>query len=279
MSNKLTKSWLVPLGMAGVLFFAVRPTFAQVVEREANLAQYLTANDVEVGTEAVDEHSQVYYLFEKKKTYVSRDGQNKRHPHSSGEYIVWAGDINGAGQIYLYHIPTERLVQITSSSTNLKPNVSKNGQVVWERWIDESWQVFFFDGVKVSQLTSGDLSINPDIDDDFISYGRRDISGTWRSVVYSISKREAIEVAIGISSKRPKVRDGKIILAGTGREEVFPLTVDDLFLLDLLGPLSSNTPQTVTEEEIIEELEATLSAQVIELSPSPTSTPEATPNP
>jgi hypothetical protein len=47
------------------------------------------------------------------------------------------------------------------------------------------------------------------------------------------------------------IQDGKIILSGN---RVFPLTIDDLFLLDLPS-LTSNEPQTITEEEIIIELE------------------------
>ncbi len=264
------KNWLTPIIIASLLFVVVRPTFAQIAERQANLAQYLTANNVEVGIEVVDGYSQVYYVFEGQKTYVNKNNQNKRHPHSNGEYIVWAGDINGAGQIYLYHIPTNTIIQLTNSGTNLMPKVSKSGEVAWESWVDENWQVLFFDDKSVTQLTSGDMSRNPDVEGDYISYGRRDISGTWRSVVYSISKKEAKEVAIGISSKKPKVRDGRIILAGTGVEEVFPLTIEDLFLLNLSPLSTSPTPspaptlEVVTEEDIVEELQATSSAEMID---------------
>src|SRR3989344_3490335 len=70
-----------------------------------------------------------------------------------------------------------------------------------------------------------------------------------------------------------KVRNGKIILAGTGEEEEFPLTVDDIFLLDL-SPLT--IPNEVTVEEVALELEATPSAQTeTEITPTPFLTPES----
>ena len=291
--NKLIKPWLVPMIASLALFVVVRPTFAQIAERQANLVQYLSANDVEVDSEVVNGYHQVYYVFEGEKTYITEGNLNATSPASAGEYVVYRRNTGAGGDnTFLYHIPTAITIQLSGSSNNANPKVS-GGKVVWEGWVipsegEPGWQVFFFDGKSVKQLTSGDLSMHPDIDGDFISYGRRDVL-SWRSVVYSISKKEAKEVAIGISSKRPKVRNGRIILAGTGVEEVFPLTVDDLFLLDL-GPLSTSptpspspTPETVIEEEIAEELEATPSAAIEEAdesailaSPTPEPTPEAT---
>ena len=93
------------------------------------------------------------------------------------------------------------------------------------------------------------------------------MSGTWRSVVYSISKDKAKEVSTGISSKHHKVDDGKIVLA----DGEFPLTVEDLFLLDL-EPLA--TTNEVTTDDIAQELEATSSSQV-----EPEATPTSSPTP
>jgi hypothetical protein len=268
------KNWLTPIIIASLLFVVVRPTFAQVVERQANLAQYLTVNNVEVGKEVNNGYLRVYYLYEGSKNFVSQENQNSKHPHSNGEYIVWVTEIGDQpGQIFLYHIPTDSIIQITNSSTNLQPAVSRDGRVVWEGWIDGGWQVFFFDGKSVRQLTSGDISMDPEIEGDNIIYGRKDIVGVWRAVVYSISRDTTKEVITGIATKRPALENGKIILGrvgGKGGEE-FPLTVEDLFLLDL-GPLTVEDevvpsptpepqPETVTEEEIIEELEATPSAE------------------
>ncbi len=271
--SKFIKSWILPVFTAILVFVMVRPTLAQVLEGEANLAQYLTTNNVEVGSEVVDGYHQIYYIFQDNKTFITNGSLNSTLPDTEGEYIVYRKSINGVDQIFLYNLISQSTIQITNSGNNTNPKISA-GRVVWEGWTSDGWQVFFFDGTKVTQLTSGDLSMNPDVEGDYISYGRRDVSGTWRSVVYSISKKEAQEITIGISSKKPKVRGNKIILAGTGVEEEFPLTVEDLFLLDLApltvedevtpSPTPEPQPETVTEEEIIEELEATSSAEIID---------------
>ena len=236
---------------------------AQAVEEQFVLPQV-----EEVGVEVVDGYSQVYYIFGEEKIFVNLGDQNKRHPHMNGEYMVWAGDVGGAGQVYRYHIPTDSLLQITHFGTNLQPMVSVDGKVVWEGWVqdEDTWQVFFFDGKRSIQLTQGDMSRNPNIAGDYISYGRLDITGTWRGVVYSINRGEEVEVTVGIDAKELEVdEDGNILLTGSGRLKRFPLMVDDLFLLDL-EPLTTSGDDipAVTEDEIMMELEATPSAVIEE---------------
>jgi len=129
--------------------------------------------------------------------------------------------------------------------------------------------------MKITQLTSGDTSVNPGIEGDYIIYARKDITGTWRSAVYSVSKNRAVDVTTGIASKYPKVRNGKIILGGQGSEKEFGLNADDLFILDLIpltttesagtkedqatesAEVDNEIPETVTEDDIFEELNAT----------------------
>ena len=284
-NKRILVSWVAPILAAVTVFLIARPAFAQLATEQANLAQYLTANNVEVGSEAGENgFRQIYYVWQGQKHFITNSAYTNGEPDSQGEYITWMGQsASGAWQIFLYHIPTETIIQISSSQNNANSKVDKNGKVVWEGWApDETggkWQVFFFDGTKVIQMTFGDLSMNPDIDGDYIAYGRRDITGTWRAVLYSISKKEAKDITVGIGAKKPKVRGNKIVLAGTGDEEEFPLTIDDLFLLDLV-PLTATTsatlsaPETVSEEEIEEELQATQSASPVETIP-----PEPSPNP
>ena len=272
--KKLLTSWLVPIGVSLLLFLTVRPIMAQAVEEQFVLPQV-----EEVGVEVVDGYSQVYYIFGEEKIFVNLGDQNKRHPHMNGEYMVWAGDVGGAGQVYRYHIPTDSLLQITHFGTNLQPMVSVDGKVVWEGWVqdEDTWQVFFFDGKRSIQLTQGDMSRNPNIAGDYISYGRLDITGTWRGVVYSINRGEEVEVTVGIDAKELEVdEDGNILLTGSGRLKRFPLMVDDLFLLDfgLLATGSASLdsenagetdePKTVSYDDILEELEATDSAVIEE---------------
>ena len=44
--SKFIKSWILPVFTAILVFVMVRPTLAQVLEGEANLAQYLTNSQI-----------------------------------------------------------------------------------------------------------------------------------------------------------------------------------------------------------------------------------------
>lgn len=270
---------MVPIFIAGFAFFVVRPTFAQIVEGETNLAQYLGENNVEVGQEAKEGGPfQIYYFFQGEKTFVTDSVYTNEAPDADGEYITWMSQIGGSWQIFLYHIPTDSTIQLSASSNNANPKVS-GGKVVWEGWVNDppagGWQVFLFDGKSIRQLTTGDISMNPEIEGDNIVYGRKDVTGTWRAVVYSISKNESKEVATGIASKKPKLRNGRVILAGIGVEEQLPLT-EDLLVPFSATPTPTTTvsiPESVSFEEVAQELETTPSAQIEpEASPSPTPT-------
>jgi len=266
MSKKVI-SWLIPLFIAIFLFIAVRPTLAQLAQQETDFADYLLSNNVEVESEVVNGYHQVYYIFQDNKTFITNGSFNSTLPDTEGEYIVYRKSMNGVDQIFLYNLVNQLTIQLTASGNNTNPRISQ-GKVVWEGWTNDGWQVFFFDGKSVRQLTTGDLSMNPEIEGDNIIYGRKDVTETWRAVVYSISRNETQDITTGIAAKHPALENGKIILGrvgGKGGEE-FPLTVDDLFLLDLV-PLTVEdeiVPETVTEEEIIEELEATPSAEIID---------------
>ena len=263
---KIIKSWLLPFVIALGVFLISRPVIAQVLTQEEQLQELLASSSVVVDSEVGDNgFRQIYYQVNNNKTFITNTNYTNADPILDGEYVVWTSQKGSTWQIFLHHIPTNQTTQLTHSGNNVNPIID-NGNIVWEGWQSEGWQIFLFDGKSVQQLTFGDISMNADIKGDYIAYARRDVTQTWRAVVYSISRGEGKDVTVGTKAKHPKVRDGKIILT----DEPFPLTIEDLFLLDL-PPLTTEAetkPEVVTEEEIIEELEATPSATVKEATPS-----------
>jgi len=249
--NKIIKSWLLPLALAVVLFIVVRPVLAQTLE---------IPNIVSVGTESIDGYSQVYYETGGGRKFVTSGNINSKMPAFAGKYIAYVTDINGLGQVFLYDLTSETHTQLTFVGNNLNPKVDDKGRVVWEGWQDPNttWQIFFFDGLSTKQLTTGDTSLNPDFSGDHISYGRRDITGTWRAVIYSIKDNKSVDVITGENARNPKIKNGDIYLAaGSLVEEKFSLSVDDLFLLNL-APLSESTESSnIESNRVFDELNAT----------------------
>jgi hypothetical protein len=241
---KIIKNWILPLTIAIALFLLVRPTLAQVVA---------TPKDPAVGVESVDGYTQVYFDNSGTRQFITSGNINSSMPVSAGSYIVYVSDINGEGQIFLYDATSGTKTQLTFIGTNLNPKVDEKGRAVWEGWDGSTWQVFFFDGLSTIQLTTGDTSLNPEISEDYISYGRRDVTGTWRAVVYSIKEGKSVDVVTGEKSRKPTIRNGDIYLGTKESEEKFSLKVSDLFLLDF----TSINQSTESANPILEELSAT----------------------
>lgn len=274
--KKLLLSWLIPLLIASGLFLVTRPVLAQIVEaQEMGLSEYLATASVPVGEETLDGFRRVYYVYNGQKNYISPTGSNCFNPVSTGKYVVYLKYINGTPQVFLYDILTNFEIKLSYTESNNAPYVSREGNVVWEGWIpstssgqvDGLWQIYLFDGKSVTQLTSGDLAIGPFIEGDFVSFARRDITGGWKSSLYSMKTKSEKDITVGNKTQYTKLRGGKITfeLPGKGSEE-FTLTAEDLFTLDL-APLSStesanliqDNPSIVTVEEILQELEITSS--------------------
>ena len=255
--NRIVKNWLIPLFVAVAVFFVIRPVLAQTGD--------IPSPDA-VGVESIDGYSQVYYEVGGGRKFITSGNINSKMPAFAGKYIAYITDINGLGQVFLYDLASETRTQLTFVGNNLNPKVDDKGRVTWEGWQDPNitWQIFFFDGKSTRQLTTGDTSLNPNLSGDYISYGRRDITDTWRAVVYSINDNKSVDVTTGEKARNPKIKNGDIYLAAESlAEEKFSLSVDDLFLLNL-APLSESTESSNIESinTILDELSSTPSGIV-----------------
>lgn len=245
---KLIVNWILPVLIAAGIFLAVRPVLAQTVE---------TPKNVSPGTESVDGYTQIFYDNDGQKQFITSGNISSHSPYSAGNFITYVSDINGQGQIFLYNLASGARTQLTFISTNLNPKVNNKGQVIWEGWSGETWQVFFFDGAATLQLTVGDTTLNPEFGGEYISYGRRNSAGSWRAVVYSTTDKKSVDVTTGEETRKPKIgRDGEILLGDGGQK--FPLKASDLFLLDL----PSINESTSSGNPILEELNSTPSGVV-----------------
>lgn len=203
-------SWLGACCCTGFVFWFTRPTITQFLFHQQQVDALLRAGEnVSVGTETVNGYTQVYYEFEGKKTFITEGNFNHTNPSTEGEYVVWSKMINGAGQIQLYHLPTGLTLQLTNSRTNLNPQVNRDGQVVWESWINESWQVYLFNSLNLQRITRGRIALHPDIFGNEVVFSRKDEDGGWIAEQYSINDGSISEIRKGISAKYPSVdRDG-----------------------------------------------------------------------
>jgi len=229
---------MLPFLVGGAIFITARPTFAEFVIQNADVSQGPDSSEVTVGSEVGEnDFTQIYYEYADNKVFITSSNYTNGEPETDGESIVWMGQEGGSNwQIFLYDIISGETTQLSNSSSNANPRISK-GKVVWEGWADGGWQVFLYDTIRVTQLTSEGISVNPGIDGEYVVYGTKE-SGVWKTVAYSLLEKKTADVTVGEGAKRPKTKDGKVFLPlPEGGEKEFPLTLDDFFLLDLV-PLS-----------------------------------------
>ncbi len=256
MDKKNYRSWLITLGISLLIFTLTRDVFAGLLEEESGIEEYLLTSDVQVGSESgEDGFQQIYYVYRGNKVFITSTNYANGEPETDGEYIVWMGQAGANWRIFLYHIPTSTTTELSGGSNNTNPKISED-KVVWEGWHDGAWQIFLFDKTSVKKLTNGNGAVNASIEGDYVVYSERSEAEQWTAVGYSISQDDYVDVTVGEEAKNVKIGDGQVVLVqGNGTSEVFPLTLDDLFLLELnpLG-LEQDAPKAVSVDEIIDEL-------------------------
>lgn len=137
---------------------------------------------------------------------VSTASANHNEPFSRGDFIVWTQEQQNQSEKYVvrYHVPTQTTVYVTSTGVSQNPKVNTQGQVVWQQWVHESWQIFFFDGFKTAQITNGEVtSINPDIAGHVIVFAQKSSDGIWQAKEYLIPSNEFKVIKEGTLAKHP----------------------------------------------------------------------------
>jgi hypothetical protein len=203
------RGWVIPTVMATLVFIGFRPTLDKLAL--AAPSPIVTG----VGVDVLDGYQQVYYVSRNKKSYITSGPRNHTKPHLNSDWVAYNEIVNGAGQILLYNITADTTTQLTYTSTNQNIQLD-DGRAVWERWVEDRWQVMFYDGISVRQLTAGDVAVRPDIEGDSIVYAQQSLLGIWTAYKYSISLGVAVPVGVGEAAAWPRLVNGEVVLGFIG---------------------------------------------------------------
>jgi len=278
--KKTSRSWIAAGLIASLLFLIVRPQLAGAINSQQIEGLHMANVGVEVETRVVDGYRQVEYVFENKTEMIT--GNNKPHasPETDGEYIVWMSQIGPYWQIFRYSLVTEETLQLTTSGNNVNPQVSGE-KVAWEGQVNGVWQIFMFDGIRVKQLTNSSRpSQDVDLKDNWVVYRQKTVGGDWKIYITALLIGKTIDLGEGYG---PEFVGDELVWWTQPEEEVirrsyqFGLEAEQEATLEatvsstqeltaesLLEPTPS--PEMVTEEDILEELEiATPSGEIEEV--------------
>ncbi len=260
---KKWRSWLISWLIASLIFAGLRPRLAEAINTQQIQGLYMASKGVKVGTR-IDRsgYRQIEYEFEGKKTVITSDNQPHVDPETDGEYIVWRAQIGNVWQIFRHDLISGETMQLTSSGNNMQPVVSGE-KVAWRGWANNTWQIFVFDGIKVKQVTFGSRpKVDIDINDNWLVYREKtaDERG-WKVKIKALLTGRIIDLGEGYE---PEFIGDELVWWTQPGEEVIRRSY--MFGVELepeatLEPTLS--PEMVTEEEILEELEiATPSGEI-----------------
>jgi beta propeller repeat protein len=170
--TKQVRIWILPFCLALLLVGGYHTIFANPEPTIDELAAYLQNNSLSVGDEIVGGYQQIFYVVDDRKVFITSGGENNRDVIASGEYVAWVREVNGVGQIMLHNVLTKATLQLSGEGSNVNPVISSN-KVVWEKWMNNGWQIFYYDGISVSQLSRDYVSVRPQIQDNQIVYAQK----------------------------------------------------------------------------------------------------------
>ena len=179
-------------GLPGLLVVGLILSVNSVVKADpapsgSELSAYLQSNKLEVATDIQNGYQQVYYTYKNQKIFITNDSFNHAYAAASGAYVVWEGTTSLGGQIFMYNILSKSLLQLTSTGTNEEPYIHQN-QVVWRAWDGIHWQIYYYDGLTIKQVTSGlSSSVHGSTDGKQIIYAEQLAPSDWKAQAYDIA--------------------------------------------------------------------------------------------
>lgn len=209
----ISMGWLLPVVVVtGVIFFAHTRIFAQTGPTVSDLQTAIQKNMLRIGEDTHKGYRQIYYIINNKRYYLTDNAINHTAPMLSGSRVVWLEEQGSARNVYVYDFLTNQKLQLTFTGSHQNPQIQGN-IVVWERWIDESWQVEYYDGSKVTPVSKQYSSSRSRLSGDKIAYAQQLPNNQWRVNVYTISSGETTQEYQGPGKAAyPKFVDGELRL-------------------------------------------------------------------
>lgn len=122
--------------------------------------------------------------------------------------IVWHRLINDRYQIVSYDVATGIETQVTNTKVNNMEPTQHAEYTVWQRWVQNNWQIILYDGNVEKQLTNSERhNIAPHIRGSLVIWNSRSNDGTQSLMTYDIQNRTYTTIADGegVSVTNPRM--------------------------------------------------------------------------
>lgn len=121
-------------------------------------------------------------------------------PQEKDRFAVRTEQINGQNQVFLDDKISKKSLQLSFFGVNSGPKLEKN-RVVWQRQIENSSAILYFDGTGVRKINGNYAATHPFIKDNQIIYAQQVKDNLWQTVLYNIETGQSKVIAEGTASK------------------------------------------------------------------------------
>lgn len=196
--RRLLRNWLLPLILTALIILILHPGVkADPAPTTDELVAYLAKHNLDLGAQVVNGYEQIYYAYNGQQVFITGTAYNHVYQAASGPYVTWEGVFGSGGQIYIYNVLTGAEVQLSSHGTNSEPSIFSN-QVVWRNWDGQHWQIYYYNGSTVQQITSGNSSsVRPSTNGQKIIYAQQVATNDWKAQVYDIASGQTSSLREG----------------------------------------------------------------------------------
>jgi hypothetical protein len=151
--------------------------------------------------------------------YLVRDGERYQVTHNEvddaspyydelSNTIVWHRLLNDRYQIISYDIESGEEEQLTQTTVNNMEPARHGGYTVWQRWVENNWEVILFNGETETQITdSARHDIAPHIRGPLVIWNSQSNDGSQELKTFDIQSRTQTTIADseGVSVSNPRM--------------------------------------------------------------------------
>ena len=199
--RRVVLAWVLPVVLSLSLLFGLHARAkADPAPTPSELQTYLQDNALSLFDDASSGLPQIYYFFNHKPVQLTTANFPALHPVSDGQYVAYIGEVEGLGQVFIDDVMTSSAVQLSLTAPN--EGISMHGnQVVWQSWDGQHWQIFYYNGFVVQQITNADTdSINAVTNGQHILYAESVGLDDWKAQNYDIASGQTTTISEGNTS-------------------------------------------------------------------------------
>ena len=200
---------------------------------------------------------EIFLVRDGKQAQITENKVDDASPYFDevSDTIVWQRLIDERFQIIDYDLKTGNEMQITDGSVNNMEPTKQGKYTVWQRWVDDSWDIVLFDGTTEKEITHDqNHNISPHIQGSLVIWNRTAVGGEKTIEMYNIDSQAYVSVndPDGLAVDNPRMvlvydslhPNGDIVTKG------FDIFTGKFIQLDTLPKSLPDIPDSETTTEV-----------------------------